>query len=248
MFFSKIGEYPPAGLFTPEHIILLIITLSFIVFALAHSSEMSKDEVKKIIRISTVTLAILEVVRIGFALTYTKPFDLNGYMPLYFCSLFLYAGIFSSFAKGFLKRMGDVFIATGGILGGLVFLIFPSTSLSLFPAFHFMSIHSFIYHGFMVYLGILVNITDYVTLKKNDLVYYATLVGVLCFICLPLNRIFGSNLMFLSDAFPGKLGRIIFQALGRFYPLLVSLFHMFVPFYFIYYVREYKKKKHIRNI
>ncbi len=248
MFFAKIGEYPPAGLFTPEHIILLIITLSFIVFALAHSSEMSKDEVKKTIRISTVTLAILEVVRIGFALTYTNLSDLNGYMPLYFCSLFLYSGIFSSFAKGFLKRVGDVFIATGGILGGLVFLISPSTSLSLFPAFHFMSIHSFIYHGFMVYLGILVNITGYVTLKKNDLVLYATLVGALCFICLPLNHIFGSNLMFLSDPFPGKLGRIVFHLLGRFYPLTVSLFHMFVPFKVVYSLKEYRKKKHIRNI
>ncbi len=248
MFFSKIGEYPPSGLFTPQHIILLVITLCAIVIALSHSSEISKPEVKKIIRISTVTLAILEVVRIGFALTYTKPSDLNGYMPLYFCSLFLYSGLFSSYAKGFLKRAGDVFIATGGILGGIIFLIFPSTSLSLFPGFHFMSIHSFIYHGVMVYLGILLNSTGYVTLKKTDLVPYATLVGALCFIDLCLNRIFGSNLMFLSAAFPGKLGRILYEFMGRFYPIILSVVHMFIPFKVIYALREYARKKHIPNI
>ena len=248
MFFSKPGVYPPSGLFTKEHFLLLVITLGLIWLGLIYTSGKSDREVKKIIRICTLSLTIPEIIRIVFALTYTPPRDLNGYMPLYFCSLFLYAGFFSSYAKGFLKRAGDIFLATGGLVGGIIFLIFPSTSLPSFPALHYISIHSFIYHGAMVYLGILLNSTGYVTLKKNDLVPYATLVGVLCFIDLCLNHIFGSNLMFLSDAFPGKIGRMLYVSMGRFYPLFLAVIHMFIPFKVIYALKEYRKKKHIQNI
>lgn len=248
MFFSKIGEYPPSGLFSPEHFILLIVTFFLIFMALYFNPPKTDAEVLKTIRGTTIVLGILEIVRIVFSLTFTDPTNLDGYMPLFFCSLFLYSGILSSFFKGHLKRVGDVFLATGGIVGGIVFLIFPSTSLSLFPAAHFLSIHSFIYHGAMVYLGILVNTTGYITLKKNDIFLYSSLVGVLCFICLLLNNIFSSNLMFLSKAFPGKYGRLFFKITGRFYPIFIALFHMFSPFNIVFLIREKIEKKSTQNV
>lgn len=54
---------------------------------------------------------------------------------LYYCSILLYAGIFSSLKNKFIKRVGDVFLATGGIVAGIVFIIFPTTSLLTYPNF-----------------------------------------------------------------------------------------------------------------
>lgn len=248
MFFSKPGEYPPAGLFTYQHIILLVTTIILIGFFLFNSINKDSNKIKKIITINAIVLGILEIARIAFSLTYTSIDSLNGYMPLFFCSLFLYSAFFSAFSKGKLKRAGDVFIATGGLLGGLTFLICPSTSLPTFPAFHFLSLHSFLYHGTMVYMGLLYNMTNYISLKRSDLTLYSIMVGVLCLICIPLNKNFGSNLMFLSEPLPGKLGKMVHQSLGAFFPIAVSLFHMYVPFEFVYLIRKCKEKKQIKKV
>ena len=78
----------------------------------------------------------------------------------------------------------------GSVIGGVVFILYPSTSLPTYPAFHILSIHSFLYHGIMVYLGILVNKTRYIELEKQDIKYFAGLVGVLCVIAFIINNIF----------------------------------------------------------
>ncbi len=52
----------------------------------------------------------------------------------------LYAGLLSSFGKGVLKRIGDVSLATGAIVGGIVFYnlsIYKFTFLSCFPLFKY---------------------------------------------------------------------------------------------------------------
>ena len=75
-------------------------------------------------------------------------------------------------------------------IGGIVFILYPSTSLPTYPAFHILSIYSFLYHGIMLYLGILVNKVRYIELEKQDIKYFASLVGVLCVIAFIINNIF----------------------------------------------------------
>ena len=69
--------------------------------------------------------------------------------------MLIYAGLLSSFGKGKVRRIGDVFLATGSIVGGIVFVLFPTTSIPSYPIFHFISLHSFFFHGTMIYLGLL---------------------------------------------------------------------------------------------
>ena len=195
--FSKIGKYKPCGIFTKGHFILIGITISMIMYALKHSMPKNKEDVYKIIRKITVIMCILEIIRIIYSISQNSLYEVNTYLPLYYCSMLLYAGILSSFAKGKLKRVGDVFLATGSIIGGIVFIIYPSTSLLGYPAFHFLSIHSFLFHGIMIYIGILVNKTEYIEVKKEDIKYFAGLVGVVCILALIVNNIFDSNLMFI---------------------------------------------------
>ena len=104
--------------------------------------------------------------------------------------MLIYAGLLSSFGKDKLKRVGDIFLMTGSVIGGIVFIIYPSTSLPRYPAFHILSIHSFFYHGIMVYLGLLLNNSRYIELKKEDIKYFASLVGMLCIIAFIINNIF----------------------------------------------------------
>ena len=157
--------------------------------------------------------------------------NINTYIPLYYCSILLYAGIFSSIGKGTLKRIGDVFLATGGIIGGIIFLILPTTSITTYPAFHYLSLQSFIYHGAMIYLGIIINKSKYIELKMNDIVYYGSLVGIMCLVAFVFNNIFDSNLMFISKDFPNNPITILYKLTGKFFPLIVSLIQIAPPFY-----------------
>ena len=243
MFFAKPGEYEPCGIFTMQHFELIIITVLGIIFALKNTVNKTKDEVTQIIRKCTIIMWILEIIMIAFKLCTGDVRNLNNYVPLYYCSLLLYAGLLSSFGKGKLKRIGDVFLATGGIIGGLVFIILPTTSLPSYPMLHMVSLHSFFFHGTMIYLGLLIDITHYIELNLSDIKYFATLVGGICVLAYIINKKFGSNLMFISQNFPGMPIEIIYNATGRFYTLVMSIAQMTLPFYIVYGIIQIIKRR-----
>lgn len=235
--FSNIGKYKPCGIFTTGHFILIIITIIEIGVALKYSLKKSKEEVYRIIKGVTITACILEIIKIIYSIKHNSISAVNTYVPLYYCSMLLYAGLLSSFGKGTLKRVGDVSLATGSIIGGIVFLIYPSTSLPLYPAFHVLSIHSFLFHGAMIYLGILMNKTRYIELKKEDMKYFASLVGIMCAIALIINSVCDSNLMFISNNFPGNPIELLYGITngGLRFKLIMIVIQMTIPFYISYY-------------
>lgn len=234
MFFAKPGEYEACGMFSTGHFILLAISFFAICIAVYFTKNMKKDNILKIIRISTIFLWILEITKIIFNFAIGNANKPNTYIPLYFCSLILYAGIFSGYGKGLLKRVGDVFIATGAIIGGIVFLVYPSTSIVTYPLFHFISLQSFILHSIMVYLGILVNITGYVKLEKKDILYYAILIVLIGVVAYIFNLFFDSNLMFVSNNFPGTPIEFLYNNTGIFFPVVMILAQAILPFYIVY--------------
>lgn len=232
MFLAKPGEYEACGIFTLQHFALMILTIIGVSIALKFT--INNKDVHKIIRYCTIFVWICEVIIICFKIAVRGTKNLNEYVPLYYCSLLLYAGGLSSFGKGRVKRVGDVFLATGAIVGGTIFILFPSTSLPTYPMLHLVSIHSFIFHGIMIYLGLLINFTKYIELEKKDIIYYSSLVGIVCIIAYIVNQIFGSNLMFISKNFPGTFIEIMYNCTGKFFTAVMILGQIFLPFYAIY--------------
>lgn len=238
MLFATAGEYEPCGLFTIDHFKLIIITILGIIIALKKTANKTKEEIKYIIKKCTITMWIFEILIISFKLRTGSIRDVNNYVPLYYCSLLLYAGALAAYAKGKLQRIGEVFLAVGGIAGGLIFIIWPTTSLPIYPMMHIVSIHGFLFHGIMFYLGILVNVTNYITFQLTDIKYYASLVGVVCILAYIINNIFDSNLMFISKNFPGTPIETIYMATGPFFTIVTSIAQMTLPFYTIYGIKK----------
>ena len=242
MFFAKPGEYEATGLYTIGHLILFVVTVIGIIVAIKFTKNKKDEQVKKIIQILTVFIWILEIIKITFNLAVGNGDNPNNYVPLYFCSLILYAGIFSGFCKGRLKRIGDVFIATGGIVAGIIFIVCPTTSLPTYPIGHFISLQSFILHGIMIYLGILVNITNYVKITAKDIIYYAGLIIALSLVALIFNNIFDSNLMFISQDFPGTPIHILYEISGSWFTFWMIVLQAFVPFYLMFLILKIRDK------
>lgn len=234
MLFKSANQVVPCGMFSIGHLILFSITIISIAIALKYTKNIEQDKVKKIIRKSTIILWILEIIKIIFNIKNYGFKEVNKYVPLYFCSLILYAGILSGFCKGTLKKVGDIFLSTGGIIAGMVFLISPLTSLTTYPVIHFISLHSFLLHGTMVYIGLLILTTKYVKIEKNDIKYYFTLIVIISAIAYIVNKICGSNLMFISQNYPGTFIEIIYNISGKLFPMVMILAQATLPFYLVY--------------
>jgi hypothetical protein len=243
MFFAKPGEFEECGIFTIKHLILIIMTIIGIVISIKKTVHKNKEEVKEIIKKATTILWVLELIKILYIFCIGKVQNINEYVPLYYCSLVLYAGLMSSYGKGKVERAGDVFLSTGGIIGGIIFIIFPTTSLPTYPMFHFLSIHSFFFHGIMVYLGLLMNIINYIELKIKDIWYFSGLIGIICAIAFVMNNLFDSNLMFISKDFPGTPLTILYHLTGKFFTPIMIIIQMTLPFLIVYGIIKLSKNK-----
>lgn len=243
------GKIEPCGIFTKGHFILIAITILGIIIAIKCSNKKSKEEVHKIIKYTTIITWILEIIKIIYTISQNSLSAVNTYLPLYYCSILLYAGLLSSFGKNKMKRIGDVSLATGGIIGGIVFIIYPSTSLLSYPALHAFSIHSFLFHGTMIYLGILINKTHYIELKKEDIKYFSILVGIMSIFALIINNIFDANLMFISEKFSVIILETLYDLTngGIIYTLIMIIGQMTLPFYVSYYAVEIINKKDVEH-
>lgn len=229
MFFAKPDIYPASGLYNLNHLLVVIILIILIIVSVKMTKIKKKEDITNIIRIATVIVWILEIIKIIFNFKIGNIGNVNTYVPLYFCSLLLYAGIFSGFCKGVLKRVGDVFLATGGLVAGIAFLVSPGTSLGIYPLFHFISFQSLFYHAVMIYLGIIINKYDYVDVTYKDLKYYAILLFVICVLAYFVNINFNGNLMFIKEGF--DFFEFVEKYSGKLYTPIMIIGQMTIPFY-----------------
>lgn len=220
---------------------MLGVTLVLVALGLYLARHMGEGGVRRTVRVVTVLLWVLETIKICFALFVLDSRNPNEFLPLYYCSLVLFAGIFSSLGRGWLRRVGDCFLATGGIVGGLAFLVFPTTSLPRYPVLHFLSMHSFLLHGLMVFIGILLLMRRVFVVRRRDVWYCAGLISVMCLIAIVFNTVYKNitglpaNLMFISEDFPGTPVTLVYQLFGPLFPLAMWLIQAFGPFYLVYF-------------
>lgn len=229
MFFAKPDTYPACGLYNLKHLIVVIVITILLIFSVKITKIKDNEDITKIIKILTIIVWILEIIKIIFNFIIGNFNNVNTYVPLYYCSILLYAGILSGFTKGKLKKIGDVFLATGGLFAGIAFLISPGTSLGIYPLFHFISFQSLFYHAVMIYLGLIIVKYDYVTVKLKDIKYYSLLVFIICLLAYIININFNGNLMFINNGF--GLFIILEKIFGNLYCIIMIIGQMTIPFF-----------------
>lgn len=247
-FVSREGTYPAYKMYSLQHFMYIFFSLLLVFFTLNNAKQMRKEEVLRTIRKCTLFMWIMEILKIIFNLLSGNASNLNTYIPLYFCSIPLYCGIFSSFCEGKIKRLGDVFLVVGGVIGGFIYLLIPSTSAGSYPALHFITLQSFIHHGVMIYLSLLMIVTNYIELKIQDAPYYAVLVISMSTIAYIVNCYTGSNLMFVSNGLPGTIVDVLYQFNPSLYPVLVTIIQAIPPFYVVYGISKACKGKMHKEI
>ena len=232
--FSLPSAENACGLFTPAHIISSTICI-VIVIALAILLRSISDKVLKLLtRVLSIIISVLEVIKITFKLIIGEGAYIDHYLPLFYCSLFIYALFMCGFGKGIIYKIGCTFLQAGCVFAGLIFLIYPTTSLPDYPVYHFVSIYSAIFHSSMALLGFLYLRKQYVKFDKISYFYYVIFVSVPIVISLILNPICKSNLMLIDN--PVNIPVAFIKAIYEFSPFLYTactcLLYLSIPYFF----------------
>lgn len=170
---------------------------------------------------------------------------INTWLPISFCSIFIYALWLSGYGKGKWKETAEAFIAGVSIVAGATCLLFPSTSLTIYPTWHYLCMYSMLFHTLMVYMGILYLFKLEIKLEKSKFNKFTKIYCFFAVIAIYLNTFYGSNLMLLKKPFkiPVPFLHELFASEPWLYTIVVFLVYLYVPYYITVYLNKFINEK-----
>ena len=172
-FFTHKDFLPPSSalpgtLFTPLHFIFSACVLILILFAGFSVSKKGEKSIRVTFAVIWITVTCLEIVKIVWE-TYSGRnvnLELGGVLPLYPCSIFMYAMPLVIWGKGYVRYMGCGYVCTLGLLGGIVNFFYPANILSNYSCISFAGFHTFLYHGAIFFCALVMLRSGYHSYKK----------------------------------------------------------------------------------
>ena len=180
------------------YLIISFVTMILLLIILRKSKN---ERVKKIIRIVSIFLTLLYIVKTICESYYdiTQGGGFNYYLlPFDTCSFVMLAGLLSSFCKGKIKEYSDAWLSTGCILGGFATMIFLN-AFKYYPFFSFGAFYSMLWHFLMVFLGLLLIVTNYVPMNYKTILKGYLFHVIVSLIVIPIDFIFNYDFMLYKD-------------------------------------------------
>ncbi len=243
----------PGTLFTPLQIVFCLSVAIFIAISCVLCSKKSEKSLKKIFFVLWLIMFVTEPIVIfweaasGASFAFSPTADL----PLWDCSIFLYAAPFAIFGKGDTRYAACGYICTLGLLGGAVNFFYPATYISRYSCISFAGFRTIFYHGSMIFTAVTMLMSGYhsfrgvTTLKQLILPIIPTLI-----VSIPANianfTIANADYMFF------KLESFFFAPIGRATPDWLSIVIVYILYLIIHsapYLPSYiSNLKHRRSI
>lgn len=248
-FWAPRNDYDPVGMFTQGHMFLLLICLGILGILLYASRKITKSNIEKATKILAIVMVTLEGIKICYSFYWGYTW-LSAWFPIAYCSIFMYALLLRGYGKGKFRAIGDAFLAGGCIIGGTAFLLFPSTSLMMYPVFHYQCLYSMFFHTLMIYMGIMYIWKMDIKFNKEGYKEYCKIYLFFGVIAVVLNTIFDSNLMLLKKPFkiPVLFVHKLFMDAPWVYTIFVFLVYLFAPYWITAYFAKIIKKRRNKKV
>ncbi len=222
-----------AGLFTPTHFIVLAAYALLLAVALFLSRKLTEKGVRRATVIVGALSTVCYILK-SFYRSFLR--DLGGMLPIYVSDLYIFASWFTLSKNKHIKRLGECFISFGSTTAGIAYILFPTTSLLVFPVWHPISIHGILYHWAILYIGILTLWKVYRP-KASDFWYFFSFMTFFTAIALVLNNALpelGLNFMFVSLPIAIPILDWVYAASPVLYTIVVYLAQT-VALYWVWY-------------
>lgn len=185
----------------PAQWLYLAISFILMVLLLFLLRKSSREKVLKIIKGISLFLVVLYVGKTTwetiYDIKYTGSFN-TGLLPLDTCSIVMFAGILAGYAKGKIQKISECWLATGSIVGGIATMVVLN-AFKYYPFLSFGAFYSMIWHFLMVFIGLLLIVTNYVEMKYSTIINGFILQFVFSLVVIPLDFIFNWDfMMFLN--------------------------------------------------
>ena len=127
-------------------------------------------------------------------------------LPLYPCSLYLYAMPFAIWGRGSARWMGSSYVCTLGMVGGIINFIYPVQLLS-YSFLSFRGLHTLLYHGNLIFTFLVMMESGYFSYRGITAGRYLVYASVpTLMLSVPANLLnyskIGSDYMYFTGAFP----------------------------------------------
>ena len=198
---SNIVGYNGQDFGTFPQYLYLMLSIVLLIALLYFFREKNKREVKKIIRNIGIFLTLFYVIKTSwesyYDIKYTSSF--NYYLlPFDTCSFIMLTGLISGFYKGKIKELSDSWIATASIVGGLANMLFLN-AFKYYPFLSFGAFYSMIWHFLMVFIGLLLIVTNYVPINYKTVIKGFLFHTLISLVVIPIDFIFNFDFMLYKD-------------------------------------------------
>ena len=153
----------PGTLFTPLHLVFSLICVALVLCFGMRIGKKGESAFRKVFGILWVLMVTLEITKIIWETVTGKTvnFEWAGVLPLYPCSIYMYAMPFALWGQGELRRGACGYVCTLGLLGGLINFVYPANILGNYSCISFAGFHTFFYHGTMVMCALSMLVSGY---------------------------------------------------------------------------------------
>lgn len=165
--FLPAADRLPGTLFTPLHFLTSVCWIALIVLACILLRKKEESTTRKVFAglwLSTLILEIAKIVWETFCGA-TVDFEAGGILPLYPCSIFLYAMPFAIWGRGKVRYAACGYVCSLGLLGGAINFVYPVNILSNYSCISFAGFHTLFYHGVLVLCAALMLLSGYHSYK-----------------------------------------------------------------------------------
>ncbi len=153
----------PGTMFTPLHFVFSGFCILLVILCCRAVSKKSETTIRTVFAVLWALLLVLEAIKILWE-TYsgkTVNVEWTGVLPLYPCSIFLYAMPFAVWGRGYVRQAACGYVCSLGLLGGAINFVYPATILGSYSCLSFAGFHTFLYHGTIVFCAATMLINRY---------------------------------------------------------------------------------------
>ncbi len=248
--------------------IFMIVAIVAIILLCVFLRNTKRSSVDRYLKIISIIVPIIEIIKIVWESTWDistgKGFNWDGLLPLYTCSMFIFALPFAAWCKGKVQKCAVGFLTTLCIFAGLTNFFIPPI-LNYYPFFTFATFVSLYFHTLMVFTGLFLVSTRYFVPKFKDGIDCWLPVVAFSIIVIPANFIIkgqgynpdymlymaGNGAPLLPDIaefFSSHNITLIYSLLMMMSYLLIT--YLFIGIYqlIILMINAFKEKKHHENI
>ncbi|MBO5286942.1 MAG: YwaF family protein [Clostridia bacterium] len=225
----------PGTMFTPLHFIVSAILIALVVFLSIYVAKKKANSIKKIFTVIWILAVSLEAVKIAWETLTSRggTFEAGGVLPLYPCSIFMYALPLIIFGKGYIKEAGCGYICTLGIVGGTINFVYPATILGNYSIISFSGFHTMFYHGAIVFCALTLIISRFHTfnwVKK----WWELFIPAVPFFAVSIIANIVNFSSINSDYMFFKLNSFIFAPIGEATPDFVAVIIVYIAYIIIH--------------